>query len=97
MKIGSPIDTSAVGSADLARTGRAAAPAGATAPAGIADDQADISPAGAQLQSGGTDFDEAKVKAIQEAIRAGQFRVNPEAIADRLIADATALLSPRGA
>ena len=37
-------------------------------------------------------FDQAKVERIAQAIRDGQFRVNPEAIADKLIANAEELL-----
>jgi negative regulator of flagellin synthesis FlgM len=38
-------------------------------------------------------FDGAKVERISKAIRAGTFKVNPEAIADKLIANAAELLS----
>ena len=37
-------------------------------------------------------FDTEKVKRISDAIRDGQFKVNPEAIADRLIVNAQELL-----
>ena len=48
------------------------------------------------MDSASGDFDTAKVDAIRQAIREGRFSVNAEAIADRLIAEATALLGPRG-
>jgi negative regulator of flagellin synthesis FlgM len=38
-------------------------------------------------------FDGAKVERISSAIRAGTFKVNPDAIADKLIANATELLT----
>lgn len=47
------------------------------------------------LDAGVGDFDATKVEAIRQAIREGRFTVNAEAIADRLIAEATALLGPR--
>jgi len=62
-----------------------------------AGDQVAVSAAGAGLNtlSGSQDFDAKKVDAIRQAIREGRFTVNADAIADRLIADATALLGPR--
>lgn len=97
MKIGSPIDIPA--SADTAvRAGRAAPSTAAAAPVGGGKDQVTVSAAGAQLGAlSGGDFDHAKVDQIRQAIREGRFQVNAGAIADRLIADATALLGPRGA
>lgn len=60
-------------------------------------DQVALSAAGAQFGGfGAADFDQAKVDAIRTAIREGRFSVNAGAIADRLIADAAALLSPKG-
>jgi negative regulator of flagellin synthesis FlgM len=41
----------------------------------------------------GGDFDAEKVQRIAQAIREGRFTVNPEAIADKLIANAQELLS----
>jgi negative regulator of flagellin synthesis FlgM len=40
-----------------------------------------------------TGFDTKKVERIATAIRAGTFKVNPEAIADKLISNATELLA----
>jgi negative regulator of flagellin synthesis FlgM len=93
MKIGPTLDTHAADAA--ARTGRSAS---TTAPlqAAPATDRVEVSAAGTQLNSlGGGDFDQAKVDAIRSAIKEGRFTVNPERIADQLIADATALLGPR--
>lgn len=41
----------------------------------------------------GESFDAAKVEAIQAAIAAGTFKVNPDAVADKLIAGVADLLS----
>ena len=77
--------------------------AGATAPpaANIAVEpsaQVALSPTVAQLVAGGTDgvFDTEKVRRISDAIRDGKFQVNPEAIADKLIANAQELLGKVG-
>ncbi|MDP1900680.1 MAG: flagellar biosynthesis anti-sigma factor FlgM [Rubrivivax sp.] len=60
-----------------------------------ASTQVDLSPAATALTSTATDpaFDGAKVDRIAQAIRDGKFEVNPEAIADKLIANATELLA----
>lgn len=42
--------------------------------------------------SGGAPFDAAKVAAIKQAIGSGQFKVNTEAIADKLIANVRELV-----
>ncbi len=96
MKIGSTIDTAAV--AETLRGSRATGPASVATPAAADHDDVAVSAAGAQMSAlGSGDFDSAKVDSIRQAIREGRFTVNPEAIADRLIADAAALLAPRNA
>ena len=56
-----------------------------------------LSSTAATLRSGTADaagdFDAAKVSRISQAIADGSFKVNPEAIADKLIANAQELLS----
>ncbi len=100
MKIGNPADAAAL--APLA-SGQAAAPeaaktgrAQATAPAASPDASAQValSTTAATLRSGGAsaDFDAEKVVRIQQAIADGTFKVNPEAIADKLIANAQEVL-----
>lgn len=76
-----------------AARGSATAPGRLAAPE-AAQDKATVSSAGAQISAmaGTTDFDTAKVEAIRQAIREGRFSVNAEAIADRLIDEASALL-----
>lgn len=44
------------------------------------------------LVAGDGSFDAAKVERIAQAIRDGKFQINPEAIADKLIANAQELL-----
>lgn len=101
MKIGSSPEnlaaTSAVAAADAALRGGVRAAGRPTAAAGAPVDQVAVSAAGVQMGAlGGTvDFDSVKVDIIRQAIREGRFSVNAEAIADRLIADAAALLGPR--
>ncbi len=59
-----------------------------------ASTQVELSPAATALASASADptFDSAKVELIAQAIRDGQYQVNPEAIADKLIANASELL-----
>lgn len=45
--------------------------------------------------SGPGDFNDAKVARLSSALDAGTFKVNPEAIADGVLADARAFLSSR--
>jgi len=53
-----------------------------------------ISSTASQLTADGADgsFDAAKVERISQAIKDGKFKVNPEAIADKLIANAQEIL-----
>ena len=101
MKIGPSIEN--LPAAEPALRGGARSPAGVagTAAAGTAraQDKVAVSAAGAQMGAldAAQDFDSAKVDAIRQAMREGRFSVNPGAIADRLIADASALLGPRSA
>ena len=97
MKIGSPADKppvapAATGRATPAETAKTAATPGATE----ASAKVEISNTAATLMSGvnasGGDFDAEKVARISQAIADGSFKVNPEAIADKLIANAQELL-----
>ena len=77
---------------------RAVDPAAAGRPAGIAADGAklELSSTATTMLAGSAgssaDFDAAKVDRISRAIADGSFKVNPEAIADRLISNAEELL-----
>ena len=57
-----------------------------------------LSPTVTQLAAGGNEgvFDSDKVQRISEAIRDGKFKINPEVIADKLIANAQELLGNTG-
>ena len=100
MKIGNTADTPAPlatasqatnsTAADAAKAAAAAIPAQADASATIA-----LSSAASTLLSGaGTaEFDAAKVARMAQAIDDGTFKVNPEAIADKLIANAQEVLA----
>ena len=98
MKIGHPADKPAAAAgapaaADAAKAGQAQASAAA---AGAADPSATValSSTAATLLSGGAsgEFDAEKVARMSEAIASGSFKVNAEAIADKLIANAQELL-----
>jgi negative regulator of flagellin synthesis FlgM len=97
MKIGSfenkPIAATATPPAVTERKATAAA----AAPAAEASAQVDLSAAASAISSAGTSndgsFDAGKVERIAQAIRDGNFKVNPEAIADKLIDNAKELLT----
>ena len=101
MKIGHPADkplpVSPAGTpaapADAAKT-TGSAPAGA---AGTVDPRATValSSTASTLLSGGAagEFDAEKVARIAGSIADGSFKINPEAIADKLIANAQELLT----
>ena len=90
MKIG-PLDTKPVVAPATAE--RKPAPA-MPAPTAEASAQVDLSPAATLLSGLQADpsFDAAKVDRIAQAIRDGKFKVDPEAIADKLILNAEELL-----
>ena len=79
----------AASAASAASTTAAAIPAQADASATI-----ELSSAASSLLTSGTtpEFDAEKVARISKAIDDGSFKVNPEAIADKLIANAQELL-----
>jgi negative regulator of flagellin synthesis FlgM len=99
MKIGHPADKAAAAAAapaaaEAAKSGQAQA---AAATPGAADPSATValSSTAATLLSGGAsgEFDAEKVARMSEAIASGSFKVNAEAIADKLIANAQELLT----
>jgi negative regulator of flagellin synthesis FlgM len=65
-----------------------------TAGAAEASAQVELSSTASTLATGSTDgsFDAEKVQRVSQAIRDGKFQVNPEVIADKLIANAQELL-----
>ncbi|AKJ30978.1 flagellar biosynthesis anti-sigma factor FlgM [Caldimonas brevitalea] len=102
MKIGNHIETPSLTATPSAtqRTAsgdaaaNAAAPKPAAAPAAGSTESATVklSSTAASLMSGNAEFDVDKVNAMKQAIANGTFRVNPEVIADKLIANARELL-----
>lgn len=94
MKIGNPADKPVVVPAtnNGALTPNAAAGASASAIPVTADDSAkiELSSSAATLMSSdvSADFDAEKVARMSEAIENGTFKINPEVIADKLIANA---------
>ena len=99
MKIGHPADkpaAAAAGAPAAAETAKAGQAQAAAATAGAADPSATValSSTAATLLSGGAsgEFDADKVARMSEAIASGSFKINAEAIADKLIANAQELL-----
>lgn len=97
MKIGNLTDAAApLASAPAAEPARAGRAAPAAPAAGAPDESAKValSSTAESLRTGsaGTDFDADKVARVAQAIAAGTFKVNPEAIADKLIANAQEVL-----
>ena len=98
MKIGQPADKPVLTPATSARTGAADTPKPQPAAVeGEASAKVVLSDAAAALMSATpsakADFDADKVERISKAINDGSFKVNHEAVADKLIANAKELLS----
>jgi negative regulator of flagellin synthesis FlgM len=93
MKIGSFDPKSATSPLADARSSRSKADQAGSADAADSA-QVSISPTGSAIAEAAADpsFDAAKVERIAQAIRDGKFQVNPEKIADKLIANAQDLL-----
>ena len=91
MKIGS-IDTPLT-VAPAASERKAGTPAGNSATAAGSSATVDISPEANALAAGDGSFDAAKVDRISKSIQDGSFKINPDAIADKLIANAQELLT----
>lgn len=105
MKIGKPSDiaavstTSAAAQATASQAGaRAASARGRTAEAGVGVTVSVRSRSLAQAGlSTGSDIDMSKVEAVRAAIEQGTFKINPEVIADKLLANAKEMLGRRRA
>ena len=107
MKIGNPADKpapTAVAHGGGVPNSHASAAGLAHAAGTRADTRADPTPASATIELSNTastlltggataEFDAEKVARISQAIKDGSFRINPEAIADKLISNAQELLS----
>ena len=98
MKIGTITSTAATTAIDNDRRAvRQQGTTTSTAKARDEDDssaQVELSPEAAMLSQAAQDptFDQAKVDRIAQAIRDGQFSINPGAIADKLLANAQEVL-----
>ena len=96
MKIGHPADKPAAAAAGAPAAAETAKAGQAQAAAATADPSATValSSTAATLLSGGAsgEFDAEKVARMSEAIASGNFKINAEAIADKLIANAQELL-----
>ena len=98
MKIGNPADKPIVTPATTPSSSAApsnAAPAAAATqqPAEASAQVALSSTATALLAAGDADFNAAKVESVSQSIERGEFKVNAEVIADKLISNAAELLS----
>ena len=99
MKIGHSADKlapPATANGTPAANGHAAAASASAIPAAAdASAKIELSSTAATLLSGGgsPEFDAEKVARISKAIEDGSFKINPEAIADKLIANAQEVLS----
>lgn len=94
MKIGNPLDkpglAPAAGRGTAAESGSAKVNGASTE----SSSRVALSSAAASLLGGAVaEFDAGKVERISTAISQGQYTVNPEAIADKLLANAQELLS----
>jgi len=98
MKVGNPEATSPLTGVGTAKTGTPAASSNGKAastdkPGAEASVQVELSATAAGLLGGTeSDMDMAKVERISQQISEGTFKVNHEAIADKLIANAQELL-----
>jgi negative regulator of flagellin synthesis FlgM len=98
MKIGNPADKPAPAAAPAvghAANGHAPAASAGALPANAIPASADPSSTASTLLAGSAtpEFDSAKVDRISKAIEDGSFKINPEAIADKLIANAQEVLA----
>lgn len=76
-----------------APTAAAPAPKAEKAATPEASAQVTLSSTAQSLGDGSAEFDAGKVERLSNAIRDGNYKVNPEAIADKLISNAQELLS----
>ena len=96
MKIGNPDSNKAtvgpIGNDRGTDDGTKAKPRSGEAGAGEPSATVDLSVSAAALAAAGSEFDADKVDRIAQAIRDGRYKINAEAIADKLIANAKEVL-----
>ncbi len=94
MKIGNLENKPVTPAVSERKSSAAATPTASSGAKVEASAQVALSSTVAQLAAGSTEgvFDTQKVQRISDAIREGKFEVHPEAIADKLIANAQELL-----
>lgn len=92
MKIG-PFDSSSARTTATGERKAARASSNGAAPASGSSTQVALSPAATLLGTNDASFDQAKVERIAQAIRDGNFRINADAIADKLLDNAQELLA----
>jgi len=101
MKVGQPnhgaIAPATPSGTGAAKPGTGAAAAGAASPhsPGVAVSVSAQTRQLSSTQRGDADMDMDKVNAVAQAIQNGTFKVNPEAIADKLLANAQEMLQSR--
>lgn len=77
---------------ETGKAGQGSGSSGASATVALSSTAAELSQGGVAEAS----FDQAKVERIAQAIRDGNYQINAEAIADKLIANAQELLGKTG-
>jgi negative regulator of flagellin synthesis FlgM len=96
MKIGqSPDSRPAVGTAGLSKSGQGASTSAVSAKATVSSGvPVTVSGLAQEVRvSSGGDIDTAKVEQVRAAIANGTYKVNPEAIADKLLSNAKEMLN----
>lgn len=96
MKINGNFDPKDVGKVNANSVSKAKTEGAEQAPAADKDKGSSVSQLSGRLsevKAGQAPFDAEKVAQVKAAIAAGEFKVNPEAIADKIIKEAKELLS----
>ena len=93
--VSKPVTPGAQAPSDATRTAAGAASVAASPPASDASAKLALSSTASNLLTTGigAEFDAQKVASISAAIDNGSFKINPEAIADKLISNAQELLT----
>ncbi|HEX4843687.1 MAG TPA: flagellar biosynthesis anti-sigma factor FlgM [Limnobacter sp.] len=95
MKINGKFETGSVDKLIKPQGGAKSAASSATESAGSESAVAKFSGKAGEIAQMGAPMDAAKIENIRQAIAKGEFKVNAEAVADGVIADAKALLGQK--